>query len=74
MSFLLNQIAQHKAEAPTKILYISFLLIPFSQHMKNVHRWCYIKRNVYNPPHNCSQLTIKEKVLNSLIQITETTF
>jgi hypothetical protein len=32
--------------------------------MKNVHRWCYINRNVYNPPHNCSQSTIEEKVLN----------
>jgi hypothetical protein len=30
MSFILNQIDQHKAYAPTRILYINFLLIPFS--------------------------------------------
>jgi hypothetical protein len=35
MSFLLNQNAQHKADAPTRILYISFLLIPFS-HLVNI--------------------------------------
>ena len=35
MSFLLNQIVQHKADAPTKILYISSLLIPFN-HPLNI--------------------------------------
>jgi len=37
MSFLLNQIAQQTAEAPTKILYISFLLSPIN-HPLNIWR------------------------------------
>jgi hypothetical protein len=35
ISFLLNKIAQHKADAPTRISYISFLLTPFS-HPVNI--------------------------------------
>ena len=35
ISFLLNQIVQHKADAPTKIMYISSLLIPFN-HPLNI--------------------------------------
>ena len=37
MSFLLNQIAQQTTEAPTKILYISFLLSPIN-HPLNIWR------------------------------------
>jgi hypothetical protein len=40
MSFLLNQIAQHKADTPIRILYMSFLIIyPPKKYMLNVHRW-----------------------------------
>ena len=41
--------------------------------MENIHGWCNIKRNMYNPPNNSSQLTIEEKMLDSFIDITETT-
>jgi hypothetical protein len=74
MSFLLNQIAQHKVDAPTKILYISFLIISVS-HPGNICAMFTggIKRNFVHHLHNSSHLTIKEKVLVGLFQITETT-
>jgi hypothetical protein len=77
MSFLLNQIARHKADTPTRILYISFLLIPFS-HPVNICSMfiggVILKKNLCDPPHKSSHWTIKEKVLDGFSHITETTF